>query len=473
MEHLMDTKDSKDLLSIVEPYPFNPIIASALKFCFKNRFEGVTVIDKSYFIQFMDPATEIFLGLQPGEGIGKNMLDLAPGSDYQLAITTGTAVIGRVREVKGTKRMSSVYPLRKKGEIVGAIGRIVFYPLEELEKMNKRIERLKNEMHTLKQREKSEHSSAYTFDNILGTSWLIRDTVTTAKRISTLDTDVLIEGESGTGKELFAHSIHSYRCSDKPFVKINCAAIPFELAESQLFGYEKGAYTGANSSGKAGVFETANNGIVFLDEIPSLPLSIQAKLLRVLQEREIQRLGSNKTTKVNFRFIAATNVNLLKLVEEGKFRQDLYYRVARASLHIPSLRERTEDIPLYLHTFLEAVNRSFKVNIKGFSGEAMDMLIKYHWPGNVRQLVHVLEQIAINAWLATEVAIHHLPAEIIENSPVQVMPAEKPEVDENGRELIMSALKKTGGNKRQAAILLNMSRPTFYKKMKRFGIIIN
>ncbi|HOE16175.1 MAG TPA: sigma 54-interacting transcriptional regulator [Syntrophorhabdaceae bacterium] len=472
----MKNKERQDLLAAIEPYPYNPVIASVVKFCFKNRYESITVIDKNYIIQFIDPPTEKFLGLQPGGGIGKNILELAPASDYQLAITTGTPVIGRVREVGEVKRVTSVYPLRTKGEIVGAIGRIVFHPLEELEKVHKEITRLKNEMHNLKQRQKTEYSSAYTFDSILGKSWLIRDTVATAKRISMLDADVLIEGESGTGKELFAHSIHSYRCNDKPFVKLNCPAIPFELAESQLFGYEKGAYTGANSSGKAGIFETANNGIVFLDEISSLPLSIQAKLLRVLQEREIQRLGSNKAVKVNFRFIAATNVDLRKLVEEGKFRHDLYYRVASASLHAPSLRERPEDIPLYLHSFLDNINKSFKTNIRGYTKEALDKLISYQWPGNVRQLIHILEQIAITAWDAREIALEHLPREILspedqETGFAHVFSAESRMPEKDEKNLILSVLERTKGNKRQAAILLNMSRVTLYKKMKLYNII--
>jgi transcriptional regulator with PAS, ATPase and Fis domain len=474
----MNANESPDIVAAVEPYSYNSLIASAIKFSFKNRYESITIVDKNYLVQFMDPATEKFLGLQPGGGAGRSMIDLAPSSDFQFAITTGAPVIGRIRAVGGIKRISSVYPLRSKGEIIGAIGRITFHPFEELEKMNKKVLRLKNEMDNLKQRQKGEYSSAYTFDNILGTSRLILDTVATAKRISMLDTDVLIEGESGTGKELFAHSIHSYQCSDRPFVRINCAAIPFELAESQLFGYEKGAYTGANSSGKAGVFETAQNGIAFLDEIPSLPLSIQAKLLRVLQEREIQRLGSSKTIKVNFRFIAATNVNLLKLVEEGKFRNDLYYRVAKANLRIPSLRERPEDIQFYLHSFLDTINRSFKTHIKGYSKGAMDVLTKYPWPGNVRQLIHILEQAAITAWQANEIAVDHLPKEILssENLKSDFVPipyAENTEPNSDKKDVIISALKRTGGNKRQAAILLRMSRVTLYKKLKLYGIIAN
>ena len=461
----------------MKPYPFNAIMASAVKFFFKNRYESVVIFDKDYMIQFADTWSERFFGLPPGGCIGKSIMELAPNQDYNLAITNGDHIIGRIIDVDGEKRVSSVYPLKEKGEIIGAIVRVVFYPLEEIVRTHKQIARLKNEMHDLRQRERNEYSSAYTFDNILYTSMLMRETVATAKRIAAIDADVLIEGESGTGKELFAHSIHSFRSRSNPFVRINCAAIPFELAESQLFGYEKGAYTGSNPSGKTGVFEIAKNGILFLDEISSLPISIQAKLLRVLQEREVQKLGSSKTIKVNFRFIAATNVNLLKLVEKGNFRHDFYYRVARVTLKIPSLRERTEDIPLYLSTFLKTINKTFKVNIQSFSKEAMDVLVKYPWPGNVRELIHVLEQIAINAWDTDEVNIEQLPKELFfseeddESRPPQAFSTtSNQDFNCKEKELLIYALKKTGGNKRQAAKLSGISRVTFYKKIKQYGI---
>jgi transcriptional regulator with PAS, ATPase and Fis domain len=466
-----------DLNSVLGPYPMNPLIARALRFCFKNPYEGLMIVDTDGIIQFMDRPSEEFLGLEPGGARGRSIKELVPKSDFELVMKSGTPVIGRIREIGGIMRMASVYPLKKDGVIIGAIGRRVFYPYEEIEKRNKEIQDLKNEVQYLRQKEKTEYSSVYTFDNILGSSTLMRDTIATAKRISTLDTDVLIVGETGTGKELFAHSIHGFRHSDKPFAKINCPAIPFELAESQLFGYEKGSFTGASSSGRAGIFESANNGIVFLDEISSLPLSLQAKLLRVLQEREIQRLGSTKTKKVNFRFIAATSVDLLHLVEKGEFRHDLYYRVAGATLDIPPLRDRREDIPLYLYHFLETINKSFNIHLKGFSSEARDILFHYDWPGNVRQLIHVLEQTAIHAWDAEEIISEHLPKELVlheKRSFTDILPGAdfgmKQEMAQKEKNSIVAALKQTRGNKRQAAILLKMPRSTFYQKIRRYDI---
>jgi transcriptional regulator with PAS, ATPase and Fis domain len=466
-----------DFLSVLDPYPLNSIVGRALRFCFRNPYEGLIIVDKKGLIQFMDRPTEKYMGLQQGGAQGVNIRDILGKSDFELTITTGKPVIGTIGKVAGVTRIASVYPLKKDGELMGAIGRVAFHPFEEIEKQNKEIQELRNQVQYFRQRERDENSSLYTFDNILGSSRSIKEAITTAKRISMLATDTLIMGESGTGKELFAHSMHGYSCPDRPFVKINCPAIPFELAESQLFGYEKGAFTGASATGKAGVFEVANNGVVFLDEISSLPLSLQAKLLRVLQEREVQRLGSSRTKRVNFRFIAATNVELHRLVEEGNFREDLYYRIARAILRIPPLRERREDILLYLDHFLETINKSFKISIKGFSSEATQALLHYGWPGNVRQLIHILEQTAITVWDKDKIFLEDLPKEIrlhenhlYYNRAFEANVGIKQEINYKEKAAILSMLRQTKGNKRQAAILLKMPRSTFYQKIKRYGI---
>ena len=287
----------------------------------------------------------------------------------------------------------------------------------------------------------------------------------------------MILGESGTGKELFAHSIHSASGLNKPFVKINCPAIPFELAESELFGYEKGAFTGALPFGKEGYFETANNGTAFLDEISTLPLSIQAKLLRVLEEREIKRLGSMKAKTINFRVVSATNIDLKNLLNEGKFRQDLYYRVAKAIIYIPPLRDRREDIPIYIDYFIKKIFQSFKMQPKTISDKAMDILYNYYWPGNVRELINVLDQTIIKASNDKEIRAEHLPSDI----PVHAQKLHhtgvpenthsiKQEITEAERNLITSALRQTNGNKRKAAILLSMPRSTLYEKIRRYNI---
>ena len=303
------------LKEVLGGYDLTPAIASAVKLIFRNPYESLLIVDQEAKIQFMDRRTEKFLGLRPGEAKGADIYEFIPQSGLPLTLATGKPMIGRIFELNGEKRIGSVYPIIEKGKIVGALGRLIFQSFEEVERINQEINVLKKEIDYLKEKEQHEHSSRYTFENILGESELMRDAIGLAKKIAMINTDVLIVGESGTGKELFAHSIHDYAHGNKPIIKINCPAIPFELAEAELFGYEKGACSGALTSGKPGKFEMAHNGTIFLDEIASLPLSIQAKLLRVLQEREIERLGSTKTRKVKFRIIAATNTDLRTLVK--------------------------------------------------------------------------------------------------------------------------------------------------------------
>ena len=357
-------------------YGFTHRITSALKFFLRNPYEALIIVDKNGRIEFMDKGSEKFFGLNQGEAKGIQIKGLIPQSSIPLALETGVPVVGRIFEVRDKKGISSCYPIIKDGRIIGALGKLTFYSLEEVNRINNELESLRTKIRYFKEKEHSEHRATYGFHDILGVSPLIRNSVEIAKKIALINTDVLILGESGTGKELFAHSTHNFHNADKKFVKVNCPAIPFELAESELFGYEKGAFSGAVSTGKPGKFEMAHNGTIFLDEISSLPLSIQPKLLRVLQEKEIERLGSTKTKKISFKFIATTNVDLKKLVEEKKFREDLYYRIAKTLIYLPPLRERIEDIPMYLNHFLEKINLSFKTDIEIITDDAMDIF----WP---------------------------------------------------------------------------------------------
>ena len=237
-----------------------------------------------------------------------------------------------------------------------------------------------------------------------------------AKRVAKIDSNVLITGESGTGKELFAHSIHnaSRRCL-KPFVKINCAAIPAELFESEMFGYEEGAFTGAKRSGKKGKFEHANGGTILLDEIGDMPMNMQVKLLRVIQEKELVRVGGNDVIKVDVRIISSTNKSLEQLIKDGKFREDLYYRLDVMHLKLPSLRERVEDIEELSNVLRIKICKKYGIYSEGISREAIDYLKAYSWPGNIRQLENVIER-AINL-LDADLTImpKHLPEKIIKS----------------------------------------------------------
>jgi transcriptional regulator with PAS, ATPase and Fis domain len=332
------------------------------------------------------------------------------------------------------------------------------------------MNKLRTEVRSLRRRERNEYSATYSFEFIQGRSQAIRECITTAKKIATVKADVLITGESGTGKELFAQAIHNFKSLDRPFVRVNCPAIPFELAESELFGYEKGAFSGANTAGRIGKFEAAENGTIFLDEINSLPLSIQAKLLRVIQEREFEKVGSTGTQKLNFRIIAATNTDLKKAVAAGTFREDLYYRIPRTALHIPPLRDRKEDIPIYLEHFLAHINERFGTSFKRISDEALACLIEHHWPGNIRDLINVLDQACLKQWTGDEITLSALPEDLVSNyrkvDPV-LGSCLRTGLDAQEIALITQTLEKVGGNKRRAAQLLGISRSSLYNKLHR------
>lgn len=299
---------------------------------------------------------------------------------------------------------------------------------------------------------------------IIAVSPAMADIVKTAQSLKDTDSSVLLLGETGTGKEILAAHLHYGSCRhDKPFVAVNCAAIPSELIESELFGYEKGAFTGA-ASARAGKFETAEGGTLFLDEIGELDLSVQAKLLRVLQEREIERLGTNKKVRVNFRLISSTNRDLVKEVESGRFREDLFYRINVFSLRIPPLRDRRQDIPLlasdFLHVFSLRANKPYVI-----SEEVRDIFLGYEWPGNVRQLKNVIERAVVLA-AGEEITVHELPAELMAVSGGGVQLKSVETLKSLELKAISDALKLYNGNKSKAARKLGISRKTFYKRLK-------
>jgi transcriptional regulator with PAS, ATPase and Fis domain len=462
------------LEEILGSYSFSSLISWALRFFLRNSYESLVITDHSGRIRVMDRGSEKLFGLPQGGGLNVHIKDIIPGTVLPRVLETGYASIGRVLDVGGINKISSSYPLLKDGKVVGAIGRILFHSLEEFERANVEIKRLRREVSSLRQREKSEYQAVYTFDNILGISPSIQNCVEIAKKIAVVKADVLITGDSGTGKELFAQAIHHFSGPDKPFVRVNCPAIPFELAESELFGYEKGAFSGANSAGKKGKFEAANNGTIFLDEINSLPMSIQAKLLHVFQEREIQKVSSTKTKKLNLRIIAATNVNLKKAIASGTFRDDLYYRVARTAIHVPPLKERKEDIPILADHFLGTINKRFGTHFKRITSDAKAAIHQHDWPGNVRDLINVLDQACIKQWTGDEIPLTALPDAIISNythaSPSSQKRGIRKELDKQEMSLIYQSLKETKGNKRKAALRLGMPRSTFYTKLKRYKI---
>jgi DNA-binding NtrC family response regulator len=312
----------------------------------------------------------------------------------------------------------------------------------------------------------------YSFDNIIGRSPAMQEIFATIERVAPTRATVLIAGESGTGKDLIARAIHYHSPRrDRPFVKINCTAIPENLMESELFGYEKGAFTGAVTS-KPGRFELADTGTVFLDEIGDVPPNIQVKLLRVLQEREFERLGSNRTRQIDVRVIAATNADLRAALEHGAFREDLYYRLNVVPINVPPLRERKEDIPALVEHFIRKYAAEFSSPVKGISEEALEVLRRYHWPGNVRELENVIERsLVLCSGEILEAADIKLDI-ASRNSRSSDEPLLPPgmTLEEHERELIRKALEKAKGNKSQAARLLGLSRNALRYRLSQMGL---
>ena len=314
---------------------------------------------------------------------------------------------------------------------------------------------------------------------MVGVSSALKEIMRQAREVARhSDATVLITGESGTGKELISKSIHHLsERREAPFVEINCASIPVNLLESELFGHEKGAFTDAGSR-KPGLFETANKGTIFLDEVGEMEPAMQAKLLRVLENRTIRRIGGTKSIEVDVRVIAATNRNLKEAIQSGAFREDLYYRLNVFPIHIPSLRERREDVPVLVKFFLEIYSRKFSRDFTTIDPKALELLAGYRWPGNIRELKNAIERICI-MHCGPSLLPEHLPAEMAAGDKAAVYSTVCPEIGELGleeavnrfeRDIIRSALERSGGNVLQAAHLLKIPRGTLRYKMEKMGI---
>lgn len=445
-----------------------------LNFALNSLNEYIIVVNEDGIITMMTEGYKEFLGCANPEGT--HVTKVVPNTKLHIVAKTGTKEVGAIQEVNEHKMISMRLPIIINGESRGAIGRVMFKDIDNFKILSSKISHLEKEVQFYKNELKVEHKATYTFDKLTGCSKAILAVSRFAESIAKGDSSILITGESGTGKELFAQAIHNgSRRARKPFVKINCGAIPPELFESEMFGYEEGAFTGAKKTGMKGKFELADGGTILLDEIGDMPLFMQVKLLRVLQEREIVRVGSNDVKKIDVRVIAVTNKDLLSLTEEKKFREDLYYRLNVMHIKLPPLRERREDIEILAETLRVKLCNKYGIYSEGISEETMDYLKSYNWPGNVRELENCIER-AINL-LNTELQIlpEHLPTKILKckkNDIVYENKQLKDIVDEIEKNVILETLKKFNGNKNETSKVLGISRQGLYKKMKRFDIEI-
>ena len=405
---------------------------------------------------------------------GRHIYEIEPTSRLPIVLQTRKAEIGqRHRFADGREAIVHRIPVIDNGKLIGALGIILFGDVQDVYLLAERNRLLLNKLAHY-EKEKSPYQAKYGLHDILGDSPDTRACKEQVRRIARSNSNVLIIGESGVGKELFAHAIHleSPR-RDAPFVRLNCAAIPETLLESELFGYVEGAFTGAKKGGQAGKFELAEGGTLFLDEIGDMPYAMQAKLLRVLQEREFERVGGKEIIRVNVRVISATNVELESLVQTGGFRRDLFYRLNVLSLKIGPLRERREDIPNLVYHFLGQIYQENGCYAT-ISQECLAALARYSWPGNIRELRNVVEKIALEAEGRVS-RLEDMPAYIRRNLGSASVPLDKSKglralLAQVEADSIRQALEQCGGCKTQAAAWLQIPKMRLYRKLKQFKL---
>ncbi|MBM7647719.1 PAS domain S-box-containing protein [Bacillus ectoiniformans] len=444
-----------------------------LETAINHAYDGIVMTDEKGRILIASPSLCDLFSVSNDEVIGRFVHDIFPELQLMSVLEGGIAEFSEFAELKGIKFAVNRIPVIENNRIIGAIGKVIFRQLYEVRQVFKKLEATENQMNYYKNQLKKTESARYTWDHIISEDEKIirmkRSAQKAAKGLST----VLIRGESGTGKELFAHAIHSSSArKDKPFITVNCAAIPEHLLESEFFGYEEGAFTGANQKGKIGKFDLANGGTLFLDEIGDMSLPLQAKMLRVLQDKEFYRIGGTKRIHVDVRFIAATNQPLEKLVSEGKFREDLYYRLNVISFQIPSLRERVNDILLLSRHFMEELNGILGTSITGIEPDALSHMIAFHWPGNIRELRNVIER-AMTFAEHGMIQKEDLPEYMIQSLRNETRADSKQSGDlmeTAEKQAIAEALVQTNGNKSKAAELLGISRSSLYEKMKKLNV---
>lgn len=438
-----------------------------------NAYQGMVLVDKDGLILKWN--YEKLLGIKEKDALGKHVDDVIENTRLHVVVKTGEKEICEIQRIQGHDMLASRIPIIKDGEVIGAVGTVLYRDIEEIRTMAKRLEILEKTVGKYKDEISKMYCARYTFKNIITINDKMHKLMDIAKKAAELNSTILIQGESGTGKEYFAHAIHN--ASDRrhnPFIQINCAAIPHELLESELFGYEGGAFTGAKKDGKIGKFELANGGTILLDEISTMTYSMQAKLLRVLEEREFERIGGNIRIKSDVRIISCTNENLHTAVREGRFRQDLYYRLNVVGLEIPPLRDRLNDIPVLSEYILKELVDKMGFSYKEVSDSAMIHLKSWNWPGNVRELRNVLER-AANISSGKFIYPEHLPENINrrlcidDKTEIKLLKEKVAEAEINA---IMEALKFTNGSRTRAAKRLGIHRTALYKKLEGYGIDI-
>jgi len=442
---------------------------------FDHIQNGALVTDPNGIITSFNRPYSEFMEVDAKEFIGRYVGDVIDNTRMHIAAKTGEPEIMVPQRIKGKDLIVQRIPIKKDGKIITVFGQIMFKDLEDVHYLAKRLELMKSKVKLYEKELVELRKTRYSLSSIRGTSDVLSQLKYEARKAAQHNLPVLITGESGTGKEVFAQAIHHASASSHhAFVRINCSAVPKDLFESELFGYEKGSFTGALAAGKPGKFELAQGGTVFLDEVGEMPLEMQPKLLQVLEEKVFERVGGTKPIKIDCRIMAATNRNLEDMLVRKLFRSDLFYRLNVVRLDIPPLRSHPEDIEPIANFLLAQMSEQFRGTSYQLTSEAMDVLVNYDWPGNVRELNNVLER-----------TLALIEGNIVraENLPFYLKTNRSPKskgrswelrgiLFETEKRVLIDALAFTKNNKAKAAKLLGIDRTALYRKMARFGVSI-
>ncbi len=448
-----------------ELYSLTPLVKGLMDMA----FDASIIMDKNGILLHCSESSPLMFGVPNNESIGRHISELDSASPYPEMLQNGIPVLGKIHIINGMTCLTNMIPLFDgEGEIVGAFGNIIVRGIEKIKTLVTRKGEETSELYDMLSRAEAKYSTL----DFIGCSEKIKEVTELTKKAARYDYPVLICGETGCGKELIASGIHTESAlkTRKPFIRINCTAIPHDLLESELFGYEKGAFTGAYTT-KHGKFEIAGDGTILLDEVGDLNASMQSKLLRVLEEREFERVGGNKLIPLRARVIASTNCNLKQLMEEGRFRRDLYYRLSGIEITIPPLRERKVDIPLLVRHF----ERQLGVEM-AFTDAAKEVLLRYDWPGNVRELRNVINRLSVTEEQLIDDELLCRLFEGLREARDEAGPAGggantlSHRVEETEKQQIAQALAETGMCVSAAARALGISRNSLYNKMHKLNI---
>ncbi len=437
--------------------------------------DAISVVNENGEHILVNPAYEKLTGIENDDIIGKNSLyDIEEGESLHMKVLSSKKPVGNTKlkiKPSGKTVVAQAAPIIVNGILKGSVA--VLHDMSGIKDLTDKLNKAEKKLREL--------TYKYRPEDIIGESVTINEVKKMIEKAAKVPATVLLRGESGTGKELFANSIHALsNRRNNNFIRVNCAALTDSLLESELFGYEEGSFTGALKGGKKGLFEEADRGTIFLDEISEISMNTQAKLLRVLQEKEIMRVGSNYTINIDVRVIAATNADLSKLVREGKFREDLFYRLNILPILLPSLRERKEDIPLLIKNFIVKFNDEYGRNIVNISDDALKVLLNHDWPGNVRELENVIGRSIINMNLNERIIeAEHLPQLYLNKkipnkncvvSTNETMTKLSDVVDKTEASYISNIYIRLGKNKTETAKILGISLRSLYYKMEKYGI---